>query len=84
MSNNKNMARVFSYNQKPQKYRTSKLGRIKINIFSSFIFGVIRGLGMAVGFSGIAVVLLYLIRYVPLHNIPIIGEIIWAIIENLR
>lgn len=37
---------------------------------------------MAVGFSGIAVVLLYIIKFIPLLNIPLIGEIIRAIIEQ--
>ena len=78
------MARGYSYNQKPKKFGSSKFRRIKINLFSSFIFGVVRGLGMAAGFSGIAVVLLYIVRYVPLQNIPIIGDIIRAIIANPR
>ncbi|HEY8423828.1 MAG TPA: DUF5665 domain-containing protein [Clostridia bacterium] len=76
------MARVFSFNQKPLRYKYSKFKRIRSNLISSFIFGVIRGLGMAVGFSGIAVVLLYIIKFIPLLNIPLIGEIIRAIIEQ--
>lgn len=78
------MARGFSHNQKPKKFRSSRFKRVKINLFSSFIFGMVRGLGMAAGFSGIAVVLLYIMRYVPLQNIPIIGDIIRAIIANPR
>lgn len=37
---------------------------------------------MAVGFSGLAVILLYIIRFIPLYDIPILGEIVRAIIEN--
>ncbi|HEY8419269.1 MAG TPA: DUF5665 domain-containing protein [Clostridia bacterium] len=76
------MARVFSYNQKPSKYKYSKFKRIRSNLLSSFMFGVMRGLGMAVGFSGLAVILLYIIRFIPLYDIPILGEIVRAIIEN--
>ncbi|HEY8390421.1 MAG TPA: DUF5665 domain-containing protein [Clostridia bacterium] len=78
------MARGFSYNQKTRKFRTSKFKRVRINLFSSFVFGVVRGLGMAVGFSGIAVVLLYVVQFLPLQNIPIIGDLIKAIIAIPR
>lgn len=39
---------------------------------------------MAAGFSGIAVILLYVVKYVPLQNIPVIGDIIKAIIAIPR
>ncbi len=78
------MARGYSYNQKPKKFGSSKFRRIKINLFSSFMFGVVRGIGMAVGFSGIAVVLLYIVRFLPLQNIPLIGDLIRAIIQSQR
>jgi hypothetical protein len=48
------------------------------------MFGVVRGIGMAVGFSGIAVVLLYIVRFLPLQNIPLIGDLIRAIIQSQR
>jgi|GEM_PF-5189904 len=51
-------------------------------LLKNLFLGIIRGIGMALGFSGIAVVLIFIARFIPITEIPLIGDIIKAIINS--
>jgi hypothetical protein len=55
---------------------------LRKNILSNLLFGIVRGVGMAVGFSGIAVVLIFLTRFLPLGDIPFLSDLIDRMIAN--
>lgn len=52
-----------------------------------FVYGVMRGLGFAVGFSVLSALIVMLLRWLAAENIPIIGnflaEVIHAIEERM-
>lgn len=76
------MAKTIVKNTVSRRVRNVKRANIYSGIFSSFFYGIFRGIGMAAGFSGIAAILIFVIRYLPLHKIPVIGDIIMAIINS--
>ena len=51
----------------------------------SFLAGIARGIGSAIGFSILGAVLIYLFRYIVMLNLPVIGAFvkdIWEIIQK--
>lgn len=53
-------------------------------IYLSFLGGVARGVGIAVGFTIIAATLLYLLQKLTLLNLPIIGDYIAEIVRIVQ
>lgn len=53
--------------------------------FRSFLAGIARGIGTAIGFSILGAFLIYLLRHIVMLNLPIIGRFlkeIWEIIQK--
>lgn len=51
----------------------------------SFVSGIAKGIGVAIGFSILGAILIYLLRYVVMLNLPVIGAFlkdIWEIMQN--
>ncbi|MBQ9315167.1 MAG: hypothetical protein IJ220_09315 [Clostridia bacterium] len=51
----------------------------------SFLAGIARGIGTAIGFSILGALLIYLFRYIVMLNLPVIGAFIkdiWEIVQN--
>ena len=51
----------------------------------SFIEGIARGIGTAIGFSILGALLIYFLRYIVMLNLPVIGAFIrdiWEIAQN--
>lgn len=51
----------------------------------SFLAGIARGIGSAIGFSILGAFLIYLLRYIVMLNLPVIGAFvkdIWDIVQN--
>lgn len=51
----------------------------------SFLAGIARGIGSAIGFSLLGALLIYLLRYIVMLNLPVIGAFIrdlWEIVES--
>ena len=67
-----------------RRLRVSKYRKVKMNMLSNMMFGIIRGFGMAIGFSGLAFILLFIAQFIPLQKIPIIGDILVSIINKNR
>lgn len=56
----------------------------KTMLFNNFIAGLARGFGMAVGFTILGAVVVYLLRQAVLLNIPIIGTFIAEIVRIVQ
>lgn len=52
--------------------------------YSNFIWGLWRGLGMAVGFTILGAAVLYLLKYLVALNLPLIGGFIADIVKNVQ
>lgn len=50
----------------------------------NFWSGVARGLGMAIGFTLLAALVLYLLQHIILLNVPLIGNFIADIVEIVQ
>jgi len=50
-------------------------------LYTNFLAGIARGLGMAVGFTILGALLIYLLRQVVLLNLPLIGDFIADIVQ---
>ncbi|MGI6436109.1 MAG: DUF5665 domain-containing protein [Syntrophomonadaceae bacterium] len=50
----------------------------------NFWSGIARGLGMAIGFTILAAVVLYFLQYVILLNVPVIGDFIADIVQIVQ
>lgn len=50
-------------------------------LFTNFLAGIARGLGMAVGFTILGALLIYLLRQIVLLNLPLIGDFIAEIVQ---
>lgn len=50
----------------------------------NFLAGLARGLGMAIGFSILGAVAIYLLRRAAYRNIPLIGDFIWEIVKIIQ
>ena len=51
----------------------------------NFIAGIAKGIGIAIGFSLLGAILIYLLRYIVMLNVPVIGAFlreIWEIMQN--
>lgn len=51
----------------------------------SFLSGIARGIGTAIGFSILGALLIYLLRYIVMLNLPVIGAFIkdiWDIVQS--
>jgi len=51
----------------------------------SFLAGIARGIGTAIGFSILGAILIYVLRYIVMLNLPVIGAFvkdIWEIVQN--
>ena len=51
----------------------------------SFMSGIARGIGGAIGFSLLGALVIYLLRYIVMLNLPVIGAFIrdiWEIVQN--
>jgi hypothetical protein len=53
-------------------------------IFSNFVAGLARGIGMAVGFSLLGALIVYLLQHLAYQNIPLIGDYIAQIVEAVE
>ena len=53
-------------------------------IMSNLVAGMARGVGMALGFSLLGAALVYVLRALALHNLPIIGDFIADIIAAVE
>ncbi|WP_028307430.1 DUF5665 domain-containing protein [Desulfitibacter alkalitolerans] len=53
-------------------------------IYMNFLAGVARGLGMAVGFTLLGALALYLLQKVVLLNLPLISDFIADIVRMVR
>jgi len=53
-------------------------------IWSNFIVGVVRGFGMAVGFTILGGIIIYFLRYLVLLNLPIIGNFISELVRIVQ
>jgi len=60
------------------------MARPKAMIFNNFIAGLARGFGMAIGFTILGALVLYLLRQAVLLNIPIIGNFISEIVKIVQ
>lgn len=76
------MAKSYTNRRNVRRIRVPKFRSLRVNILSNLAFGVMRGIGMALGFSGLAVVLIFLLKFLPLQDIPLIGDIVNAIIKG--
>ena len=50
-------------------------------LYTNFIAGIARGLGMAVGFTILGALLIYLLRQIVLLNLPLIGDFIAELVQ---
>ena len=53
-------------------------------ILSNFVAGLARGIGMALGFSLLGALIVYLLQKLALQNIPVIGEFVAGIIAAVE
>ena len=53
-------------------------------LYINFISGVARGLGIAVGFAVLGALMIYLLRWLQVLNIPVIGGFIAEIIKIVQ
>lgn len=56
----------------------------KAMIFNNFIAGLARGFGMAIGFTILGALVVYLLRQAVFLNIPIIGNFIAEIVKIVQ
>lgn len=52
--------------------------------FTNFLVGVVRGLGMAIGFTILAALVIYILNKIVVLNMPIIGDFIADIVEIVQ
>jgi len=50
----------------------------------NFVAGVARGLGLAIGFTILGAIVIYLIRELALLNLPVIGKLIAEIVRMVQ
>jgi len=53
-------------------------------LFVNFWIGVVRGFGMAIGFTLLAALVIYLLQRLVVINMPLIGDFIAEIIEIVQ
>ncbi|MDD5018028.1 MAG: DUF5665 domain-containing protein [Eubacteriales bacterium] len=57
------------------------LNNVRRMMWVNFIGGLARGLGIAVGFTLLGAIVLYILQKSFLNNLPVIGDIIADIVE---
>ena len=57
------------------------LNNVKRMMWTNFVGGLARGFGIAVGFTLLGAIVIYLLQKSFLNNLPVIGDIIADIIE---
>lgn len=50
-------------------------------LFSNFLAGLARGFGASIGFTLLAAIIIYLLRYIVGWNLPVIGKFISEIVN---
>lgn len=60
------------------------MAKPKRMIWTNFIAGLARGFGMAIGFTILGAIVLYMLRQAVLLNIPIIGNFIAEIVRIVQ
>ncbi|MCR1898184.1 DUF5665 domain-containing protein [Irregularibacter muris] len=53
-------------------------------LINNFLGGLARGVGMAIGFSVLGALIIYLLRYLVLLNLPIIGRFISEVVRIVQ
>jgi len=53
-------------------------------IFSHLLFGMLRGMGFAIGFSILSAVVVVLMRHLVVENIPLIGGFLAEVINAIQ
>ena len=53
-------------------------------LWTNFIAGVSRGLGMAIGFSVLGAIVILLLQRVAILNLPVIGEFLAEIVRMVQ
>ena len=53
-------------------------------IFSHLLFGMLRGMGFAIGFSILSAVVVVLMRHLVVENIPLIGGFMAEVINAIQ
>lgn len=53
-------------------------------LWANFIVGLIRGFGMAIGFTILGAIILYALRWVVQLNLPLIGEFIAELVKIVQ
>jgi len=76
------MARIYNTPRIPVRVPKTPKRKVKINIAYNLFLGIMRGLGTVLGISGVAVVLIFVARFIPITEIPFIGPLIQGIINN--
>lgn len=56
----------------------------KRRIFISFANGIARGFGMAIGFTILGALAIYLLRQIVMLNLPIIGDFIAELVKIVQ
>ncbi|MCL2751977.1 MAG: DUF5665 domain-containing protein [Firmicutes bacterium] len=74
------MANLYRDTLRTKKIKNTRLRKVGGGLAANLAFGLVRGIGMAAGFSGIAVILLFLMRFLPLDKIPLVGDIVRKIV----
>lgn len=73
------LLRTFSNNE---LYKFMELiGNTRRLFWRSFIMGIGRGIGSAIGFSVLGAIIIYFLKEFVVLNIPIIGEILSDVIK---
>lgn len=57
------------------------MGSTKKILFKNFTSGIVRGIGISIGFSLFSAIVIYLLRKIIMLNIPVISEYIGDIID---
>lgn len=57
------------------------MGSPKKMLFRNFTSGIVRGIGISIGFSLVSAIVIYLLRRIIMLNIPVISEYIGDIID---
>lgn len=60
------------------------LGNTKRLLYINFISGIARGFGMAVGFTVLGAISIYLLQKIIAWNIPLIGDFIAEIVKIVQ
>lgn len=57
------------------------LENTKLLIWKNFVMGISKGIGIAIGFSLLGAVAIYLLRKIVMLNLPVIGAFVKEIVD---